>query len=80
MRLLRGQPTPREGAGKLPGLILDQGWLPYQLPVALGRNASPQKKAVVLGKGMHHLVSEKTPDHHVLYLRLYPKTARLSKM
>src|SRR5215204_4071035 len=29
---LRGQLRPREGAGQLPVLLLDQGSLPYQLP------------------------------------------------
>src|SRR5215212_8905911 len=28
-----GERTPREGAGQLPVLLLDQGQLPYQLPV-----------------------------------------------
>src|SRR5215210_5442970 len=31
---LRGQLTPREGAGQPPVLLLDQGSLPYQLPAA----------------------------------------------
>ena len=31
---LRGQLTPREGAGQLPALLLDLGPLPYQLPAA----------------------------------------------
>jgi hypothetical protein len=31
---LRGQPTPREGAGQLPALLLDLGPLPHRLPTA----------------------------------------------
>jgi hypothetical protein len=34
MPSLRGQLTPREGAGQLPALLLDLGPLPYQLPAA----------------------------------------------
>ena len=33
--------TPREGAGPLPALLLDQGQLPDLLPAPLGRDASP---------------------------------------
>jgi hypothetical protein len=32
LRSLRGSLTPREGAGQLPALLLDQGPLPNQLP------------------------------------------------
>src|SRR5829696_1866623 len=68
---LRGRLTPREGAGRLPVLLPDLGSLPYPLPAALlGRNVSPHKAAVGPGKGMHDLVSEATPYHHVLRTEL----------
>jgi hypothetical protein len=54
---VRGQPTPREGAGRLPVLLLEI-WASYptEYLLPLGRNASQERlaaeAAVVLGKGM----------------------------
>ena len=47
---LRGQPTPRDGAGQLPALLLDGGQLPYQLPATRQeRLASTSAREGILG-------------------------------
>src|SRR5215212_10705029 len=68
---LRGPLTPREGAGRLPVLLLEI-WASYPtdyLPLQVG---APRRKTSggARGKGMHALVSEATPDHHVLRTNL----------
>jgi hypothetical protein len=52
--LLREEGTPREGAGPLPALLLDQGPLPDQLPaaatLAVTRHGSKEDESLSLAK------------------------------
>ena len=67
---LRGRLRPREGAGLLPVLLLEI-WDSYPTDyLPLGRNTHRRTNGLVLGKGAHYLVSEATPNNHVLSLDL----------
>src|ERR687889_694122 len=54
---------PREGAGPLPALPLDQGSLPYQPPAARQEHLAGSSAR---GRSSLYVIGEATPHHHVL--------------